>query len=82
MTGWEARHEPFLTVRPPERVDPGEAALIARLEAAGWTVVDRRAWEDVTIVVSCCDKRCVGEGVHAGPTAVWALTEACEAVGA
>lgn len=49
MSGWEARHEGHIVTRPVERTDPAEAALVARLEAAGWTVVDRRAGEDVAV---------------------------------
>lgn len=83
MTGWDRQH-PDLTVRPPERVDPAEAALIARLAAAGWTVVDRRAGEDVAVtifgVVRWQPSKCMV--TYRGPTTVAALTEACEAVGA
>lgn len=84
MTGWEARHEGHIAPRPAERTDPAEAALVARLEVAGWTVVDRRAGEDVAVtifgVVRWQPSKCMV--TYRGPTTVAALTEACEAVGA
>ena len=71
-----------LTNPPKDQEDPEVKALEQRLAAAGWTVVDKRVGDDVTLVVSCCEKQCVGAGVHRGPTTVDARTEACEAVGA
>lgn len=84
MTGWDRQHPDLIVTRPTERVDPAEAALIARLAAAGWTVVDRRAGEDVAVtifgVVRWQPSKCMV--TYRGPTTVAALTEACEAVGA
>lgn len=90
MTGWDRQHPDLIVTRPTERVDPIEAALVARLAAAGWTVVDKRAGDAVAVLISTeivtnddgCPVERVVDRTFRGPTTVAALTEACEAVGA